>query len=215
MDISREPEYYYCRLYLYPPFAAASAAQKPFGAAEIEICGRKGRLICRTESCLGEIARENCHGIFPVMLSRAGESFYIGHIAIEPSGQGVYRWDFSIAGHEDRDSEDKPVTYRILVLAGPLPENNDNGNRKVLMEGVFSLASEVRDNRIVGFMKEAKVRKKSRESITVNPLFQKVEPFEPPIPNCSWWQISIQPNFRSSYWQVGYCPRQKTYKANF
>ncbi|MFA5881527.1 MAG: hypothetical protein WC834_04955 [Eubacteriales bacterium] len=212
MEVSQGPDYRYYKANLYPPVQPPGAVREPLGTVEIEITGPKGRMNCRTRQCLGLFAETHLRIKYQVMLQKemGGEPVVIGHLSVDRSGCGVLKWDFSTAGSDS--GEGTPVTYKLLIAA-----RNDVGLRGkagggVLMSGVISLKSAVRDNRVVGFKKEVKVREKGRDINKRNPFFEKVEPFQPPIPNSVWWRIGVLPD---SYWQTGFCPRQKTNKAMY
>ncbi|HWI55016.1 MAG TPA: hypothetical protein VNT57_04955, partial [Desulfobacteria bacterium] len=108
------------------------------------------------------------------------------------------------------------MQYKLILVATRYGSAEESAISEVLLEGCFKIPFEIRDERIVGFKKEAKVDKTANQlSKERNPLFQRVEPFQPPIPNCVWWRISVQPSLDYSYLQQDYCPRRKPNKAVF
>ena len=142
MEISPEPAYCFCKVNLYPPRPNGKEAEKPIGAAIVEIYGTHARLTCQA---------------------------------------GDYLSYFSKTG----------------------------------LEGRFSMPGEIRDKRIVSFSKGLRVNKNIPEACEPNPIFQRVEPFKPPIPNSVWWRIGIQPYLGMSREHLDYCPRRKLNRAVF
>jgi len=214
MEVSREPEYGFYKAYLYPP-RVLGRVRRPSGAAEIVVIGNRGRLRCQTNGNPGQLLEHNPRDGFLVKLVRAGndENIVIGRLVIEPSGCGVCTWQFN-SGTPGKQ-EEHPVSYRLLIN-GTTGEQPERGKADaVLLEGRFTLQAVARDNRVVGFKKEAKATVKSCQAAETNPLFQRVEPFYPPLPNCIWWQISIQPDFRNADLRADFCPRRKMYKSDF
>lgn len=215
MEASNDPDYRFYQTYLYAACGFPGAAGEPWGTMEIKIHGHKGQLICRTRECLGRVYTPHPLIKFPVTLETkgGGEKLHVGYLAIDSSDTGLCSWDFSIAGQGNEDTGIKPATYKIVISAeqdGAHP----GGSGGIVMGGIMTLPFELRDNRVVGFKKEATVRKAGQVAGEKNPFFQRVEPFQPPIPYSVWWQISIQPDFRY-FRQANYCPRQKPYKAVF
>ncbi len=217
MEVSKDLGYRFYNVFLYPPDSLSNEVRGPCGTAQIEVFGDKGRLTCHTSIPVEKLSGEGLRYEFPVLFCREldKEMFNVGYLKTDKSGLGEFAWEFTTAIPGNGGSMNGPVTYRFLVTTrqeGSLDEGRDS---VILLEGIVTLASEVRDKRVVGFKKEAKVRKTDRNASETNPLFQKVDPFHPPIPNTSWWRISIQPDLDNGSWQVGYCPRQKPYRAVF
>lgn len=215
MGVSKEPDYRYYKTYLYPLHKTPGAGDSPWGTAEIVINGAKGMLSCQAgERLCGLMAADpsiKFSGI--VMNESTGENLWSGELVFGQIGQGQDSWEFT-AGYAGRDKPvDSPLIYRLQVMI----RQSGEGSLKTgghFVQGVFSLPFEIRDSRIVGFKKEGTAKKPGREAFEKNPIIQKVEPFEPPIPNSVWWQISLQPDFRH-FRQAEFCPRQKSYKAVF
>lgn len=217
MEVLRVNEYRFEQVYLYPPVNVPGVNLKPFGAVQLEVFGHRGMLVCRTNWPLRKFLREHPEASFPVFLRKENspEDRLIGYLSPDKSGCGVYQWEFNNAGTR-YGSAGRPLAY--LLQIGFRPDGGKAEGRtgtRVLMEGRFILSFEVKDTRVVGFKKEVKAAKKGLPAQVKNPLFQKVEPFDPPIPDTVWWLISIQPDFRSALWQKEYCPRQERYKAVF
>ncbi len=217
MEVSQGTDYHFYQVSLYPPSHLRGIGREPLGTAELEIFGPRGRLNCRTREGLGLLVGVYPQVTFPVFLCKIfdQELTGIGCLSLNQSGCGVSRWDFAAVAPGGKGSGQTPVLYKLVIAAKQGLSPQDGAGSIILMEGVFTLSFEVRGSRIVGFKKEAKVRKKSRQINQKNPLFQRVEPFQPPIPNSVWWRISIQPDLGEGYWQTGFCPRQKPSRAVF
>lgn len=215
MEVSKEPGYRYHKTYLYPSHNQSVAGDGPWGTVELVINGAKGLLICQISECIsGLLAANPGTKFFAVFLNESTkENLCTGELVLDVSGRRRYIWEFNTAYPVTAKRAGSPLIYHIRVVAGPLSTGCSEVNGAI-MQGVFSLPFEVRDSRIVGFKKEGTAKKPSREAWEKNPIIQKVEPFEPPIPNTVWWQISVQPDFRY-FRQADFCPRQKSYKAVF
>lgn len=217
MEVKGVSAYRFDKVYLYPPVTVPGVSPQPWGTVELEVFGHKGVLVCRTNEPLGPILKKYPGGRFPVFLRKESDSEgdFVGYLSVDKSGHGLYRWEFNAAGAGD-DKYARPVGYHLLVgFRSDSGQEAGQSGKQVLMEGQFTLAFEARDTRVVGFKKEVKAARKGVPAEAKNPLFQKVEPFDPPIPNTVWWLVSIQPDFRNTLWQKEYCPRQKRYKAVF
>ena len=211
MGVFSETAYYFQKVYLYAPGQPKMKSSVPFGSAEIEMVGMKGALKCRVRDLPSVFTPLDTISL--LICSNGGEQpLVIGQLQLDKLGIGECRWDFNILNIKDGSTEGL-VDYELLVTAQPVESFNKKGNY-VLLKGIFSLIHEIRDSRVIKFKKEGKVQETAPEQIRKNPLFFKVEPFEPPNPNVVWWQISIQPGFSKNDWQPAFCPRQKS-KAIF
>lgn len=214
MEVTKEPDYRFYKSYLYPACGSSEGMHAPCGTAEVEITGHKGRLTCHSGELPGQLPAGVISDRLLVMLCREndGEKTVIGCVNRNQRGQGICTWDFNTSGKGGRRTLEQ-IKYWIAVSAIQEGARIDKPE-SILMAGTLVLPGEVRDNRVIGFKKEATAINAGFEACDKNPLFQRVEPFQPPIPHTVWWQLSIQPNF-SYYRQTDYCPRQKTYKAVF
>lgn len=215
MEVSKEPGYRYHKTYLYSSHNLPGTGDRPWGTAELVINGAKGLLSCQTSECISGLLAANPGTKFFAVVSNEStkEKLCAGELIPDVSTQRRFIWEFNTAHSRTEKRVDSPLFYHIGVIAGQASMGYSESSR-VLMQGAFSLPFEVRDSRIIGFKKEATAKKPSREAWEKNPIIHKVEPFEPPIPNTVWWQISVQPDFRN-FRQVEFCPRQKSYKAVF
>lgn len=215
MEVSKEPGYRYYKTYLYCLHRLPGTGDGPWGTAELVINGAKGLLICQTSECInGLLAANPGTKLYAVVLNESlKENLGAGELVLDADGCRRYTWGFNTAFTGTGKQIDYSFVYQVRVVAGQAPMGRHETNG-ALMQGVFSLPFEVRDSRIVGFKKEGTAKKPSREVWEKNPIIQRVEPFEPPIPNTVWWQISVQPDFRY-FRQAEFCPRQKSYKAVF
>lgn len=213
MEVSKVPGYRYHKAYLYSAHNPPGTECGPWGTAELIIYGAKGRLLCQTSDSVNKKLQAHPGAkFFAVVLNESsGEKLCAGEL-IPDVGKRRFIWEFNTSYSGKEKQADNPFFYQIRVVAGQAATGADLGG--TVMQGGFSLPVELRDSRIVGFKKEGTAKKPSREAWEKNPIIQMVEPFEPPIPNTVWWQISIQPDFRN-FRQVEYCPRQKAYKAVF
>lgn len=215
MEVSKDPGYHYCKTYLYSLHSLPGTGVGPWGTAELVVNGARGLLICQTSECInGLLAANPGTKFFVIVLNESiKENLCAGELALDTDGCRRYTWEFNTAYSGKEKQADSPFVYQVRIAAGQTSAGCQE-LKGVLMQGVFSLPFEVRDSRIVGFKKEGTAKKPSREAWEKNPIIQKVEPFEPPIPNTVWWQISVQPDFRY-FRQAEFCPRQQSYKAVF
>ncbi len=216
MEVSNQPDYRFYHVFLYPPGSSRNGSE-PCGTSQIEVFGSKGRLRCRIFVPEKDLTSGYKESQFFVLLCREpdGEIINAGVLITDQSGEGQFAWEFSTGVPGGGIVMSGPVTYKFLVTTAQDGERLNSSEGSVLVEGIVTLNSEVRDKRVVGFKKEAKVGSPNCKNDTRNPLFEKVDPFHPPIPNTSWWRISIQPDLDNGAWQMGYCPRQKPHQAVF
>jgi len=216
MEISKEPEYCFHKVYLYMPGADRKTSGIPYGTAEIEVYGNRGKLRCCTRDFLLTGSGPYPESEFSVLLfnETGGETLNIGRLHFDQTGCGECNWDFKTSSLTADEIEKSAMIYKLMVKAeSKKTDGSPKGLGGVLLEGLFALPFEARDSRVVGFKKEVKV-KPANSKVWKNPVFQRVEPFEPPIPNSIWWRIGIQPDFGGG-WVTGFCPRQKKYGAGF
>jgi hypothetical protein len=215
MEVSKGPGYRYYKTYLHPTHSLPGTGNRPWGTAEVVINGAKGLLICQTSECVSNMAEVSQRTKFLIMISNEStkEKLCAGELIPDIGNRRRFKWEFNIVYPKAEKRIGSLICYHIDVFAGQISSSCSESDG-VLMQGVFSFPFEVRDSRIVGFKKEGTAKKPSREAWEKNPIIQKAEPFEPPIPNTIWWRISVQPDFRN-FRQIDFCPRQKSYKAVF
>lgn len=216
MEAPKDVEYCYTNTFLHPPGVFPVGNAQSCGTLELELLGNRGRLCCRTGQIFSFL--QNNQGFdLVVFLSKksTGENFKLGRIDSDQDGRGVFTRSFSDLGLKVEKSPSQQTGYSIRIVAVK-DLNGQKVSSVVLVEGAFKIPFEIRDERVVGFKKEAKVEKTAKQhNNEINPLFKKVEPFQPPLPATVWWQISIQPVYEYGYLQEDYCPRRKSNKAVF
>lgn len=217
MEGIKASDYCHLSIFVYPPDNFPDNRSHSHGTAKLELLGSKGWLSCQT-AYLGVFAEK--HPEFEIVAflvkESTGEKFRIGRLTVDEKGFGVLNRNFVSAGLKVEKSACVDQSYRIIVLATLNSGMPDNTVSTILLEGSFKIPFEIRDDRVVGFKKEAKVEEPAdRQVYDKNPLFKKVEPFQPAIPNTVWWQIGIQPVYEYRYLQHDYCPRRKQSKAVF
>lgn len=212
MDGSWNLAYNYVKVLLSTPGDMSSETGKQFGSATLEILGNKGKLTCQTPKCFGYFSEKNPDVKFFGFMVRNGEKLPIGELTVDENGNGSCEWDFIISGESRPDG----IPYKLMILAGhKMPIANEKFT-DIFLEGYFNLPFEISDSKVVGLKKEAKVEQLvNRQVYERNPHFQKVEPFQPAIPNSVWWQITVQPGYNWGLSQSDYCPRRKRYEALF
>ncbi len=217
MESVRELDYSYVKAFLHPPGFLPTTNAGLYGTVELEIMGNKGCFNVQTASVSG-FRERNPDFELEIFLSKesTGDKVRIGRINTDGEGKGTCRKTFIDTGLKAEKAEAGKMSYKFMLIATRYVSVEESAISRVLLEGYFKIPFEIRDERIVGFKKEAKVDKTANQlSKKRNPLFQKVEPFQPPIPNFVWWRISVQPSLDYSYLQQDYCPRRKTNKAVF
>lgn len=212
MEAPNDMAYHYVKIHLSTPGTSAREPGKPFGTAIVEILDNKGKLLCHTPRCFGYYSEKNPDVRFYGILEKDSEKIPIGTLDVDEKGHGSCEWEFV----SSQDALEESVSYKLVIMAER--NLNDQGEKAtdLFLEGVFSLPFEVWDNKVVGIKKEAKVKQLAhRQDQGIPPLIQKVEPFQPAIPNTVWWQINIQPGYGTEMGTVEYCPRRRKYEALF
>ncbi|PKM81416.1 MAG: hypothetical protein CVU89_09190 [Firmicutes bacterium HGW-Firmicutes-14] len=200
-----EIPYRFYKAYLFRPGCFRDG--NPCAAAEITIRGRAGQLnffVGKDQEVFSSPKKDT-----RLVLQSPKDSVttVLGKLEQRSSGSGI-SWNFNTVSAGSSPGGNKEMVYRLRVVSGwdTEPEKVDCG--RVIMEGIVLLPEEIRDCRVVKFNKEGK-DKRSNPGKCGNPLFERVEPFEPPIPNASWWRISLQPDPEKLYLNDGFCPRKK------
>lgn len=217
MEGLKKSKYRFSKVFLYRSGVSPKQLQKSYGTVRIEFEGNKGSLKCRIHEEVAYLVTDNSAIELVAELSKPnGEQFRVGRLLIDETGTMASEWKFSSFGGSAGELFGEKAGYRLLIIAVQKNISTERKKSRLLLEGFFDPPFEIKDDRIVGFSKEAKVEvNTNRKVCEKNPLFQKVEPFQPPIPNSVWWQISIQPAYSSDVLYTDYCPRRKPNKAIF
>ena len=214
MDLPRDADCSFYKGYLYPVGIRTREEVSPRGSVEITLVGDKGRLkwdlfginTANEQSFSGGIAVMMCN-------ESNGQAIVIRRPGKERFGNRYGQWDFAISVPY-RAQQNKQEKYAIKIFAQKYGCKVESGTEqmmagyRVLMEGIVLLPGEVNYSRAIRLNREVKA-KRDPQIHDKNPLFQAVQPFEPPLPNTRWWQISILPDLDHTYRQDGFCPRQK------
>jgi len=194
-----EADYIFSKLYFYPIRDCSVLGLQIAATAEIEVLFGKGRLKCRASVAPGSTAVPPEELNVILFNETDGNGSSVGKLKLDNGGAGECHWQFYTVSRDEKNAVTADIVYRLIIAV----------RKEKVLEAVFRF-SEIRDNRVIGFQQEVKVKRPNRKALAENRIFQKVEPFEPPIPNVSWWRISIQPYSADTYGPMHFCPHRKT-----